>query len=98
MGRAEQNIDERKPSCWKLLDEFRRRLAKVQASSPKLEACPGSRERLLLEGDYLKLILFCFFGLFNPVIKTMRGLCFASHLKRVQDEVITLLAPRKTEA
>ena len=98
MGRAEQNIDERKPSCWKLFDEFRRRLAKVQASTPKPEARPGGRERLLLEGDYLNLILFCFFALFNPVIKTMRGLCFASHLKCVQDEVITLLAPRKTEA
>ncbi len=67
-----------------MLDDFRRRLAKVQAGAVKPEARPGGSERLLLEENYFSLILF---GLFNPVIKTMRGLCFASHLKRVQDEV-----------
>ena len=87
MGRAEQDIDERKLSSWKLLDEFRQRLAKVQARTPKPQARPGGPERLLLEEDYFSLVLFGLCGLFNPVIKTMRGLCFASHLKRVQDEV-----------
>ena len=67
MGRAEQDIDEKKLSNWKLLDEFRQRLAKVQARGP---------ERLLLEEDYFSLVLF-----------GLCGLCFASHLKRVQDEV-----------
>ena len=87
VGRAEQNIDERKLSSWKLLDGFRRRLAKVQARTPKPQARPGGPERLLLEADYFSLVLLGLCGLFNPVIKTMCGLCFAGHLKRVQDEV-----------
>jgi Transposase DDE domain len=35
-------------------------------------------------GDYLSLMLL---GLLNPVVGTMRGLCAASHLQRVQQEV-----------
>jgi hypothetical protein len=81
---AKPIIDEKKLSSWKLLDEFRRRLAIVQARTVKPTPRAGGPERLLLEEDYFSLILF---GLFNPVIKTMRGLCAASHLKRVQDEV-----------
>ena len=84
MANAEQSIDEKKLSNWKLLDEFRRRLAVVQAKTQKPATRPGGPERMLLEENYFSLVLF---GLFNPVIKTMRGLCFASHLKRVQDEV-----------
>jgi hypothetical protein len=38
----------------------------------------------LLEEDYFSLMLF---GLFNPVLDSMRGLCAASHLKRVQEDV-----------
>ena len=68
----------------KLLDELPRRIAKFQASNPKPEARPGGPGRLLLEEDYFSLVFF--------------GLCFASHFKRVQDEVITLLIPRETEA
>jgi hypothetical protein len=77
-------IDEKKLSSWKLLDDFRRRLARIQADNPKPPARPGGPERLLLEEDYFSLMLF---GLFNPIIGTMRGLCAASHLMRVQEEV-----------
>lgn len=85
MGRAKETIDEKKLSSWKLLDDFRQRLVKARAAMPpQPDKRPGGPERLLLEENYFSLILF---GLFNPVIKTMRGLCAASHLKRVQDEV-----------
>ena len=85
MGRAKEKLDEKKLSSWKLLDDFRRRLAKVRAASaPPLGGRPGGPERLLLEEDYFSLMLF---GLLNPVIDSMRGLCAASHLERVQKEV-----------
>ena len=41
-------------------------------------------QRRLFYADYLSLYLF---GLFNPVVRTMRALCSASHLKRVQQEI-----------
>jgi Transposase DDE domain len=81
---AKGNIDEKKLSSWKLLDNFRQRLAKVQAALPKSEKRPGGPVRLLLEKDYFSLMLF---GLLNPVLDSMRGLCAASHLPRLQDEV-----------
>ena len=84
MGRPKDKIDEKKLSSWKLLDDFRRRLAKVRASAPASERRPGGPERLLLEEDYFSLMLF---GLLNPVIDSMRGLCAASHLTRVQQDV-----------
>ena len=84
MRRAKDKIDEKKLTSWKLLDHFRLRLANVQATAPECEKRPGGPERLLLEEDYFSLMLF---GLFNPILDSMRGLCAASHLKRVQDDV-----------
>ena len=84
MGRAKDKIEEKKLSSWKLLDDFRRRLAKVQAAAPTREKRPGGPERLLLEEEYFSLMLF---GLFNPVLDSMRGLCAASHVNRVQEDV-----------
>jgi len=84
VARAKQTIDEKKLSHWKLLDDFRRRLAKVMGSAQPKQKPPGGPERLLLEEDYFSLMLF---GLFNPVVDSMRGLCAASHLERVQKEV-----------
>lgn len=85
MGRAKEKIDEKKLRSWKLLDDFRSRLAKIRAEMPpQPERRPGGPERLLLEEDYFSLMLF---GMLNPVLDTMRGLCAASHLERVQDEV-----------
>lgn len=85
MARAKEKIDEKKLRSWKLLDDFRQRLAKVREAMPPPPAKrPGGPERLLLEADYFSLMLF---GLFNPVVDSMRGLCFVSHLKRVQKEV-----------
>ena len=45
---------------------------------------PGGPERLLLEEDYFSLMLF---GLLNPIIDSMRGLCAASEWKKVQASV-----------
>jgi hypothetical protein len=76
-------IEESDLSNWKLLGEFRRRLALAQA---QMGVHPSFQdpERLLMMGDYLSLYLF---GLLNPVVRTMRALCAASDLKRVQEEV-----------
>jgi len=67
---------------WKLLDAFQRRLAphlqrRVQTPT---EADP---RRTLFAGHYVSLLLF---GLLNPVLKTARALCAASHFERVQAE------------
>jgi len=68
---AEEKIDEKKLRSWKLLDDFRQRLAKVRGKMPPApDKRPGGPERLLLEEDYFSLVLF---GLFNPVVKSMRG-------------------------
>jgi hypothetical protein len=84
VGRAKGKIDEKNLTSWKLLDDFRQRLAKAQAAAPIREKRPGGPERKLLETDYFCLFLF---GLLNPVVDSMRGLCEASHLKRVQQDV-----------
>ena len=84
MARTKDKIDEKKLSCWKLLDDFRVRLAKAQAAAPEIQKRPGGPERKLLEADYFSLFLF---GLLNPVVDSMRGLCKASHLNRVQQDV-----------
>lgn len=87
MPRKKNSIDEAKLSSWKLLDDFRARLKKVRAAMPPLpQKPPGGPERLLLEEDYFSLMLF---GLLNPVVDSMRGLCAASELKKVQDGVCT---------
>ena len=76
-------------SGWNLIDDFRRRLALVQArvaapESPESSQSRGGPERKLLEEDYFSLFLF---GLLNPVVDSMRGLCAASNLGRVQQEI-----------
>jgi hypothetical protein len=86
VARTKDKIDENQLSRWKLLDDFRERLAKAQSAAPKAAKNPGGPERKLLESDYFCLFLF---GLLNPVVDSMRGLCAASHLKRVQEDVCT---------
>lgn len=75
MGRAKEKIDEKKLRSWKLLDDFRQRLAKAHGAMPlPPEKRPGGPERLLLAENYFSLMLF---GLFNPLLDSMRGLCAA---------------------
>ena len=76
-------LTERDLHHWRLLDEFTATLDRVFEAHPPGRSLshPG---RLLELRDYLRLYLF---GLFNPVVRSMRGLCRASHLGRVQREV-----------
>lgn len=68
---------------WRLVEEFQKRLARVQKGQE-----PSKREldprRTLQAQDYFSLILF---GLFNPVVESMRILCAISDLERVKDEI-----------
>ena len=68
---------------WKLLETFQQVLAGVVAQQG-LAPTWQDPQRLLTHGQYLSLALF---GLLNPVVQTMRGLCAASQLGRVQDEI-----------
>ncbi len=68
---------------WRLIEVFRLALDKI----PRPEGTHSSFEdprRRLLYADYLSLMLF---GLFNPVVKTMRAICSVSQWKQVQSEV-----------
>jgi hypothetical protein len=66
-----------------VLQEFSLILSQVFASST-LSSSLTDPKRKLTASSYLGLFLF---GLFNPVVDTMRGLCQASRLERVQEEI-----------
>ena len=68
---------------WRLVEAFKEALAAVFGGKELGPSFSHPRRRLLAE-DYLSLFLL---GLFNPVIRTMQGLCQASHWERVQAEV-----------
>lgn len=68
---------------WKLIADFQQRLAK-QCERQGLSGSFAHQRRKLEVGHYLSLYLF---GLLNPVVRTMRGLCEATDLKRLQQEV-----------
>lgn len=76
-------LDERQLHRWRLVEDFRLRLDKAAAvvGPPPRFADPARRLTL---SSYLSLFLF---GLLNPVVRTMRGLCAATDLQRVQAEV-----------
>jgi len=67
---------------WKLLGAFQRRLAPHLDRRHKTPTEADPR-RTLFAGQYVSLLLF---GLLNPVLKTTRALCAASHFERVQAE------------
>ena len=69
---------------WRLVEDFRQRLDEVLGPVQGGHPSWADPQRRLHYGDYLSLYLF---GLLNPVVRTMRGLCSASHLKRVQEEI-----------
>jgi len=68
---------------WRLIEAFQSALAGLP---PPADLHPSFKDprRRLLYGEYLSLFLF---GLFNPVVKTMRALCSASQLARVQRDI-----------
>jgi hypothetical protein len=76
-------VTERDLSRWRLIEDFKARLAQAAEAAP-LPPTWSDPQRRLLHPDYLSLFLL---GLLNPVVRTMRGLCSASRLQRVQKEV-----------
>ena len=68
---------------WSLVEVFRQALEKVYGSAPLHPTFEDPR-RTLGYAPYLSLFLF---GLFNPVVTSMRGLCAASLLPRVQKTI-----------
>lgn len=69
---------------WRLIERFEVALAAEVAQRGGLAGTWADPDRQLQLQHYLGLFLF---GLFNPVVETMRGLCGASALARVQREV-----------
>jgi hypothetical protein len=76
-------LSERDLSRWQLVEDFQERL-KQAAQQQDLPATWSDPQRQFSHTDYLSLYLL---GLLNPVVRTMRGLCEASHLARVQEKV-----------
>jgi hypothetical protein len=68
---------------WKLLAHFRRILTRRQQGRP-LSPSEKDPRRKLAANPYFSLHLF---GLLNPVLKSMRGLCAASGFQKTQEEV-----------
>ena len=82
-ARSKREISEKELSRWRLIEEFEERLERAMGASPEAGTFSDPR-RKLGQKDYLSLLLF---GLFNPVVDSMRGLCAASRLRRVREEV-----------
>jgi Transposase DDE domain len=78
-----EKIGQQDLSRWRLVEDFQVRLAGAAAQHP-LGATWSHPLRHMGYDDYLGLYLL---GLLNPVVRTMRGLCAASHLPRVQAEI-----------
>jgi hypothetical protein len=74
---------ERDLSRWRLVEDFKARLAQATKQIP-LSPTWSDPGRRLQHTDYLSLFLL---GLLNPVVRTMRGLCAASGLHRVQQDI-----------
>lgn len=69
---------------WRLIERFQAGLAATVQEQGGLSGTWADRRRSVELANYLSLYLF---GLYNPVVQTMRGLCEATKLKRVQREV-----------
>jgi hypothetical protein len=80
--RRKKKIQERDLRGWKWLARFQVLLA---AAAERMPAGPREEHglRRLHAEEYLSLFLF---GLFNPVVDSMRGLCEASALRRVREQ------------
>lgn len=86
MPRAvQQPVREADLQRWRLVESFQEALEAAVDARGGLDGGTWTDERRTLQlGGYLGLYLF---GLFNPVVTTMRGLVKASRLGRVQEEV-----------
>jgi hypothetical protein len=80
---TECTLTEKDLKNWNMLQAFEEAVARV-FSQATLPATFSDNGRQLSYGRYLSLFLF---GLFNPVVESMRGLCAVSELKGVQERV-----------
>src|SRR5258708_34437476 len=78
-----ERIEERQLQGWKFVERFLEVLKRVRAGLP-LSAREQHGLRELHAEPYLGLFLF---GLFNPIVDSMRGVCRASKLARAQAEI-----------
>jgi len=78
-----KEITERDLHHWRMLDTYQEALDRVFSKAP-LHRTFEDPHRQVSYRPYLSLFLF---GLFNPVVESMRGLCSVSALPRVQKEV-----------
>lgn len=90
MGLTRRVAKKRKPlietsqlNRWQLLKEFNRHLSRAFENVP-LHPSWLDPQRRLAAADYTSLFLL---GVFNPIVTSMRGLCQASQLDKVQREV-----------
>lgn len=77
-------LQEKDLQRWRLVERFQEAVAAQVKKQGGLTGTWADPDRQLQLGNYLGLFLF---GLLNPVVKTMRGLCAASDFERVQREV-----------
>lgn len=80
----ESVLNERKLQRWRLVEDFRERIERVSATAKAAHGSWSDPRRRVQYADYLSLFLF---GLLNPTVRTMRGLCACSRLQRVQKEI-----------
>lgn len=82
-AKSKRQFSETDLARWRLVEEFEGRLERAAEAGKEPRTFSDPR-RKLGQKDYLSLLLF---GLFNPVVDSMRGLCAASRLERVQEEI-----------
>lgn len=80
---ADQTLNERDLRNWRLVERFQGVIQGL-VQEPSLHPSFADPRRLFQVSSYLSLFLF---GLFNPCVRTLRGLAEASRLRRVQEEV-----------
>lgn len=88
MARVAPSFAEQDLHHGKLLADFRACLAPHPESFP-LHSSWADPKRCLQCADYLSLFLF---ALVNPVVTTLRGVCAATQLQRVREEVASCYA------
>jgi len=82
-GPLETPINEHQLSRWRLITEFNRQFKEASADK-KLHPTWADPQRKLKMPDYLGLFLL---AILNPILTSMRGVCQASQLERVQEEI-----------
>ena len=88
MARLAPDFSEKDLQQWKLIADFRACLQPHLENFPLHSSWADPRRRLQC-ADYLSLFLF---ALVNPVVTTLRGVCAATQLQRVQEEVASCYA------